>query len=84
MFRLGSEVSIESVEAPGSQGASRAKYRAYSTEAQRSEAGCIGARMQHDFRDGTLARALLEDDVAVQTVVAIEDRNRLERERLDE
>ncbi len=54
MPRLGSEVSIESVEAPGSQGAARAKYRVYSTEAQRSEAGCIGARMQHDFRDGTL------------------------------
>ena len=52
--RLGSEVSIESVEAPGSRGASRAKCRAYSTEAQRSEAGCIGARMQHDFRDGAL------------------------------
>ena len=52
--RPGSEVSIESVEAPGSQGASRAKYRVYSTEPQRSEAGCIGARMQPDFRDGAL------------------------------
>ncbi len=52
--RLGSDVSTESVEAPGSQGASRAKYRVYSTEAQRSEPGCIDARMQHDFRDGTL------------------------------
>ena len=31
-----------------------------------------------------LARAVLEGDVAVQTVVAIEDRNRLERQRLDE
>ena len=25
-----------------------------STEVQRSEAGCIGARMQHDFREGKL------------------------------
>ena len=32
--RLGSDVSIESVEATGSQGAARAKYRVYSTEAK--------------------------------------------------
>ena len=32
--RLGSDVSIESVEATGSQGAARAKYRVYSTEAR--------------------------------------------------
>ncbi len=53
MFRIGSDVNIESVEAPGLQGAVRANSPVYSTEGQCCEAGCLVARMQHDFRYGT-------------------------------
>ena len=45
--RLGSDVSIESVEATGSQGAARAKYRVYSTEAKaaRRDASALECNM---------------------------------------
>jgi hypothetical protein len=56
VLRTGSQVGTERVEASGSQGATSAAYPLrYASEEQRSEPGCIGARMQHDLRHETLA-----------------------------